>query len=348
LFVPIAALSILLAPNAPAVVFNDGGVHVIDAGNSYPLETMELMDGPGGVGTTVNVVDGGALGTLACGPSSVRGESVLVVFGGDIGCSSNSGVDLWDSASLVMTGGRQLGYTLARDDSSVDILGGELASLAAYGNSMARVFGGTLKSFHHRTPHASEVTGGQIRTVISGGGTLNIRAGSIGYPDSAGLYCTGNIWCSVGAQAGRHQAFARVNIWGGDVTGRIQSSTDGSTTGTGEIHVYGGAFTNVELRAVDESYIELTGGDFVNSTLLAFDESLVVIYGSGFNYPMGPIPNTTGTLTGTLDDGTPITLPFARASTATIELPEPSALTALGSGVAILALLYRRKAMHGS
>jgi hypothetical protein len=51
-----------------------------------------------------------------------------------------------------------------------------------------------------------------------------------------------------------------------------------------------------------------------------------------------PIPNTTGTLTGTVFDGTPINLDFARASTATITLPEPSGLAGLASGVALLML----------
>jgi hypothetical protein len=55
----VGALSILLARNASAVVFDDGLVHVIDAANSFPFESVEAIDSASGDPTTVNVVDGG-------------------------------------------------------------------------------------------------------------------------------------------------------------------------------------------------------------------------------------------------------------------------------------------------
>jgi hypothetical protein len=111
----------------------------------------------------------------------------------------------------------------------------------------------------------------------------------------------------------------------------------------------------------DEAYLEFWGGrvegDFVTAnlgfanllggtiagSLFALDGSLLWIRGSDFNYPIGELFETSGTLTGTLLDGTPINNPFGRDPLAQIFLPEPSALTALGSGVAMLALLYRRR-----
>jgi hypothetical protein len=154
-----------------------------------------------------------------------------------------------------------------------------------------------------------------------------VRGGSIG-PHAAGSRgCIGNIYCAIGAQTA-NEIPGRVNVYDGDVTGTVQASQGA------EVHILGGTLTDVDLRTLDVAYMEISGGDFVDPTLLAFDESWVDISGSGFNYPPGPISSTSGTLTGMLDDGTPITLPFARASTATIELPEPSALTALGSGIA--------------
>ena len=48
-----------LASGAQAVTFDDGLVHVIDAANSFPFESVEAIDSASGDPTTVNVVDGG-------------------------------------------------------------------------------------------------------------------------------------------------------------------------------------------------------------------------------------------------------------------------------------------------
>jgi hypothetical protein len=47
---------------------------------------------------------------------------------------------------------------------------------------------------------------------------------------------------------------------------------------------------------------------------------VVVIFGGFFNFPFGEISSTTGTITGTLADGTPLNANFTRATTATITL----------------------------
>ena len=49
----------ILGTDAAAITFDDGLVHVIDAGNSFPLEDVIVQDGPSGATTTVSVVDGG-------------------------------------------------------------------------------------------------------------------------------------------------------------------------------------------------------------------------------------------------------------------------------------------------
>ena len=58
------AMALQLAPAASAVTFADGQVHVIDADNSFPFEGVTVNDGPGPITTTVNLVEGGAIGTL--------------------------------------------------------------------------------------------------------------------------------------------------------------------------------------------------------------------------------------------------------------------------------------------
>ena len=52
-----------LAPQAYALTFADGGVHVIDGVNTFPFETVEVRDGPSASTTTLNVV-GGQISTL--------------------------------------------------------------------------------------------------------------------------------------------------------------------------------------------------------------------------------------------------------------------------------------------
>ncbi len=71
-FACFVATSVLVpGTEAKAVVFNDGLLHNIDAANSFPFESVQIFDegslspGPptGGAATTVNLVDGGKVGT---------------------------------------------------------------------------------------------------------------------------------------------------------------------------------------------------------------------------------------------------------------------------------------------
>ena len=52
----------LLAGPAGAVTFDDGMVHVFDAGNSFPFEGLSIDDAAGSLPTTVQVVLGGEEG----------------------------------------------------------------------------------------------------------------------------------------------------------------------------------------------------------------------------------------------------------------------------------------------
>jgi hypothetical protein len=68
------------------------------------------------------------------------------------------------------------------------------------------------------------------------------------------------------------------------------------------------------------------------------------VYGSGFDYAYGPISASSGTLTGTLSDGSPLNLTFFQESPGEIILnptPEPATLSLLALGG--LAMLRRRK-----
>ena len=54
--------ALLLPVEAKSVTFDDGMVHLIDANNSFPFESVIVRDGPGSTTTTVNLVSGGEIG----------------------------------------------------------------------------------------------------------------------------------------------------------------------------------------------------------------------------------------------------------------------------------------------
>jgi len=83
-----AALAALLAgpSHSSAVTFADGQVHIIDAASSFPLDDVEVLDGPGGSQTTVRLVEGGQIGSPPPFAFSLigYGSSDLYVDGGSV------------------------------------------------------------------------------------------------------------------------------------------------------------------------------------------------------------------------------------------------------------------------
>jgi hypothetical protein len=119
---------------------------------------------------------------------------------------------------------------------------------------------------------------------------------------------------------------------------------DGVNAAPTTLVVGAGAAVAGSLRAVEHSAAVLQGGG-VGGSLEARDAASIRIVGTAFDRPLGAIADASGTIAGTLADGTPLAAAFARDPTATIELvPEPSS-TAIGvAGFAALASLRRRPA----
>jgi hypothetical protein len=88
--------------------------------------------------------------------------------------------------------------------------------------------------------------------------------------------------------------------------GTVELSTADSATG----YISGGIVQ--ELATRDDSIAHVAGG--LLNALRTLDNSTINIYGSGFNYPDGPIVDQIGTLRGTLSDGSVLDVLFERES----------------------------------
>lgn len=133
---------------------------------------------------------------------------------------------------------------------------------------------------------------------------------------------------------------AIVNIYAGWVGG--PNATDLCT-----VNVFGGDIDGV--RATDSGTVNIRGGNILQEVRagagFGVHDGVVTLYGTGFNYPYGPIPDRSGTLTGVLADGNSIDVPFEIYSDASIVLaPEPASILLLS--VAAVGLLARRRREH--
>jgi hypothetical protein len=98
--------------------------------------------------------------------------------------------------------------------------------------------------------------------------------------------------------------------------------------------------------ASNEALIDILGGQFRSATssaaaFSALDNSIIRFHGTEFNYPFGALPNLSGTLRGTLQDGTLIELPFSRGLNATVllvQVPETSSFNLAMSSIALWSL----------
>jgi hypothetical protein len=122
-----------------------------------------------------------------------------------------------------------------------------------------------------------------------------------------------------------------------------------------EIDLYGQACLRVTggndtfwSWARDQAFVEILGGQLVpnpfGSEFLAEGNSRFLIYGGNFNYPLGPLADSTGWLTGILSNGGAIDVQFTISDGASITLvPEPASwITAFSGGIALLLVARRR------
>jgi hypothetical protein len=183
-------------------------------------------------------------------------------------------------------------------------------------DSVLDMLGGTFRS----------ISGWDFSTVnVSGGALTNLW----GYESSTVNISGGTFSDNVDAYGN-----STMNISGGNFTYDRIAATD-----SGMVNISGG-IVSCPILATGSSTVNISGGVF-SDTLYAAMSTTVYIHGKNFNLPLGEITALTGTLTGTLDSGDAIQIPFIRdEGTAVILVPEPATLLFLGLGGLIIS---RRK-----
>jgi len=266
-----------------AVTFNDGLTHIIDSDNSYPFEQIVVSDGPGSTTTTVIVVTGGQASGI-----DASENSVITLDGGNL----TAPIDIRDNVELSFNDG-SVTQINALANSRVWVSGGTPSELNCENCSYLNVSGGlfTLRLNIHNLDYG-EVSGGSMYNIFAWSSELHFFGGEVTNQLSA-------------------RGTSIIDIFAGDILNNFHISDDSKA------NVYGGYFPD-GLIAHDNGQINVTGGTF--DRIRAFDTSKIILTGYGLNYPDGNITDISGTLTGFLDDGTPINIDFGRATTATITL----------------------------
>jgi hypothetical protein len=257
-------------------------VHVIDAANSFPLEGVVVEDGPGSSVTTVQIVDGGEVG----GGVLARGSSRVEMTGGRV--TGGEGFTMEDNSSFSMSGGWVSGIVYNSPATS------EIFSSAQIWSKGISMTAGTLNVAGGSVGGASFISGAVVN--ISGGQTDNWLVF-----DSGELFVSGGVHRRVEANVGSVAHITRGTIT--TVHGWF----------SGRSFILGGA-VETYISSREGGTVEIYGGS-ISGELAVFDTSSLTIRGSTFSLPFGPVANTTGTILGTLGDGTLIDVPFSRAST---------------------------------
>lgn len=287
------------------LTYSDGGVHAIST--ILPPETVNLSNS-----TTLNVVAGGSItGGNVSGAYGISASwSTVNVNGGTVTGGSVSGTDAilaeWSTVNIYA------GSTISTGYSTDPAVSGRTINL----------YGGTVIGDIYGTAQTT-ISGGTVTGDLHGesGDKTTISGGTI----SGGVYNHGSTTTVTG---GKIMGIVRTDggvttINGGDIDGGIYAHAGGAT------NIYGG--TIIDL------------GD--TSVGLLVDASTVNIYGSNFDYAYGNITGGSGTLTGTLSDGTAIDLTFqirhGGGGIVLYPVPEPAALSLLVLGG--LAMVRRRK-----
>jgi len=300
-------------PPGEPIVYNDGQTHEI---NSLVISDIEVSDGPSSQPTTLNIAATGEIGAvepLSWNTVSVLEHSILNIWG-----RLSWGFDATDDSRVTMYSGYSYAFGVS-GNSRLDIYGGEVITGLPWGMDFAVMAGNSQVYLHDgsiNTLSASETSrfvmnGGTIREFEGGSGSGHIQA-----------YGQSQIEINAGSVSGDIEAGgqSQIEINGGSV-GNLFCVDDA------QAQINGGSLTR-GLGAYSTGTVTIKGGSVQNLTVgNEFDSAAatVEIYGTAFNLPFGEVTNTSGTITGTLENGDPLNVNFTRDAASKIILIESSA-----------------------
>ncbi len=217
----------------------------------------------------------------------------------------NSSTDEPTTANIISGG--SLYYELhAYGDSNVTVNGGTVSSggghaFFAYDKSKVEIIEGIVNDLKLFNSTTATINGGSIRyyLFLYNDAIVHIYDGSIG---------------EVGRDLNASNN-AKVYLHGGSLGRHL------FVNNYAEVSISGGAISN-NISVNDDSQLFISGG-FIGGTLFTKFNSHTTVIGTEFNYPLGYIPDTSGTITGTLANGDPLDIPFVREGNGAILLKDP-------------------------
>ncbi len=354
------------ATSAAVITFDDGSPHDINDA-THAADMLVLQDGPGAAPdvTTLNVQAGAEINTPPTDQDNSIGvhaqeNSAVNVSGGQIGARGGT------SMALAAVG-----------QSVIDVTGGALSSigigssgLALADTATATISNGTISAdgfsvgaLTLRGDSHVEMTGGTISTTGDSGDAVRIF-------DTASINISGGSLTGSGTFGGTGLEVSSGNatVTGGTIAGGAGSLSQGiDAIFTADVSIEGGTVTgNTAVNSSFNSSIEITGGMITGDSygvqtslsgqanirggqisgslfdIRAINTSVIRIFGTDFDRPLGTISDLSGSVSGTLRDGTPFTYSFERFhSSATIRLI-PTPATAMILLPSLLALAGSR------
>jgi len=181
---------LLYCDYAAALVFNDGGTHII---NYAVYDPVYVDQSAPGVGTKVDLLDGGLIHAWI----DAHQDSRVNVLGGRVSGSVNA----YGASHITVVGGEIGGPVYCRENSRVDISGGSMdAWVQSLGSSEVTIGGGEINLFveawdNSRVAISGGTIGGRIAAVRDGlitlaGSNFAVNGTPVGYGDFAGDYAT--------------------------------------------------------------------------------------------------------------------------------------------------------------
>jgi hypothetical protein len=161
------------------------------------------------------------------------------------------------------------------------------------------------------------------------GGRLNGHDDGLGAIDNSTVSLYGGEFSSPGAAVSAY-GHATINIY----DGLIHNETDAE--GWSTINIFGGAFEAAIDANDEQARVYIHGG--IIPGLRVDEQCVITVYGRDFNFPYGPIGDSSGTLIGTLAGGDLINAPFEILSEGSIVLAVPEPPSVLLSVLAVLGL----------